>query len=371
MSGTRFPVLPALLVTLAGVPAAFGQAEEIDLSLSAAEAAAYLDTIAPTNAALVYNQVFMTTSDALTQARVHFNTDPDDDDTWGTTREQAEEALINAQPVFDNLAWASNLPECDFGIQYQQGWTTLLPHIGKMRALAFALQADAQRHLEQGDPDTAATRLATIYRMSQQVTGDRLLISSLVSTAMSRHTGTLVTEMIESGELTGPGRDLLLDALGTFAENDPFAIRHGIAMEGIVSVGWLAKSFDDGQAGTRLAEFELIDAETNPKLVRRLDAMSHAELLAEAEKIPEFYERCLNVWDAADAPTRMAELDAILEVGGFGELTKAFAASISRSREQDARAQQELADMRAALEDYEPAETANDDPSATTPAAER
>ncbi|MDQ7012835.1 MAG: hypothetical protein Q9O74_02935 [Planctomycetota bacterium] len=364
MNPRRIAAVPVLLSILAGAPVGFAQAErEPRLDFRAEEAAAYLEARAPTNAALVYYVHFMYAPQPMLNAYVHFNDDPDDDSTFGMTREEAERALRDAQDTLDNLAWASTLPECDFGIQYQQGWTALLPHLGKLRGFARVLDADARRHLALGEPDIAAERLATIYRMAKQTTGDHIIISSLVGAAMTNLAHKLTREMIEADDLTETGRDLMITALEGFGRDDPddpFAVRQSIVMEGVMSLGWIATAFPEGRAGTKLAEFGLFDASADRKLVRQFNAMSGPELSAEAERIPEYYSKSLEVWDSPKAADRLLELEAVLEIGGFGKLTKAFASALSRSREQDILARARLEEMLELLEHYEP-EASEDD----------
>lgn len=342
------------------------------LTFSAAEAAEYLDAIAPTNAALVYYQHFITTfqADALTESYVHFNADPDDDDTFSRTAEEAEQALADAQDEFANLYWASTLPHCDFGIQFQHGWEALLPHLGKLRAAARVLEADARRHLEAGDADAAARRLATIYNMSRQISHEGVLISSLVSAALNAYAQPLTGEMIESADLTEDGRDLLIASLESFDPEDPYGIRACVTMEGVVSLGWLTKRFSDGNAGTRLSQLGFFGDSPDPQLVRKLDALDGPTLRAEAEKMIEFYRRTLEVWHDDDAIAKIEALGAIVEIGGFGDLAKLFAAAFDRARAQDLKAQAQLRETLTSLRAYRPDPDNQNDEDADAPQPE-
>ena len=359
MSRTRHALLPALLMALAGASAAAAQTlPEPVPGLQAHEAAAYLDTLAPTNAALVYYQHFMTVPESMLNAYVHFNADPDDDDTFGESREAAEQAMVDAQEALDTLAWASGLPVCDFGVQYQQGWAALLPHLGKLRNFARVLEADARRHLAAGNHDKAAERLATMFNMSRQlIDREPVLISSLVSIAITSFAHTAVMEMIESGELTDAGRDMLIESLERFDDSDPFKVRACAKMEAVVTLGWLAKTFPDGRAGTRLKEMGFLSEDTSPQTVRKLNDMSGPEFLAEAERMLEFFRRSLDAWDEPDAVARMDQLGAVVGVGGFGELGKAFAPAFGKARASDLKGQAMLEETLAALAAYEHRET--------------
>lgn len=323
------------------------------LDITAAESVELLDSMAPTNAALVYYQLLLNENKPLYEAYVHFNEDEGDDETFGSTRAEAEQALIDGQGVLDSFAAASRIPRCDFGIQYQNGWAAVLPHLGKLRSVARALHADAIRHLEAGDADKATDRLESIYRMSGQVLEDRLLISSLVGIAIANLAHKTTSEMIESGALTEGGRDLLIEAIEGFGDDDPFLIRDCIKMEGAISVGWVARSFPEGQAGTRLAQWQIIDAE-NRALIRRLDAMNGNELRAEAERMLDYYRAVLQAWDEDDAAVTIDALGTVVNVGGYGELAKGFAAAFGKVLENDLRARADLHQTLDLLRAYRP-----------------
>lgn len=368
MTRTRRTTLPALLMALVGTSATLGQTlPEPGPGLGAVEAAALLDELAPTNAALVYYQHLLTAPDSMLHAYVHFNADPDDDEIYGQTPEEAEQAMADAQETLDNLGWASQLAVCDFGVQYQQGWAALLPHLGKLRSFARVLEADARRHFEAGNPDKAAERLATIFNMSRQLSDrEPVLITSLVSIAITSLAQTAVMETIESGQLTDAGRDALIESLERFDDDDPFRIRESVKMEAVVSLGWLAKTFPDGHAGTKLKDSGFLSENTSAQSIRKLDNMSGPEFFAEAERMLEFFRRSLDAWDEPDAVAKMDELGAVVGVGGFGELGKAFAPAFGRARSSDLKGQAMLEETLAALTAYE-----HHEPDATDTGADR
>jgi hypothetical protein len=348
---TRLHTSALALVVAAGCAAAQAQPT---LDITAAESAELLDSMAPTNAAFVYYQLFLNEDQELMETYVHFNGTDEDDDQHGTTFEHAEQVLVSGQKTLDNFVWASRLPECDFGVQYQQGWSAILPHLGKMRSATRVLEADARRHLGAGDPEKAVERLRAIYDMSRQTNGDQILISSLVSIAMTRIADPLVNEMMESGELTEEGRDALIESLEAFGTDDPFRVRECIRTEGLISIGWIAKQFPDGNAGTKLAEWGILPDGTSKAEIRRLDAMNGSQVLAEAERMIDYYRGVLEAWDEPDAVDKIRAMGTLVEVGGFGELAKGFAAAFDRAHEGDRRAQDGLAEMLDALRTYRP-----------------
>lgn len=368
MPAPRRPLFAvAALAAVAGLAAAQpAERPEPVFGLSAEQSAAYLESLAPTNAALLYFQIFMQEDKALSDAYVHFNADEDDDADSPMSREDAEQAFANGQSHLDRFAAAAALPDCDFGLEYQKGFVAMLPHLSKMRHATRILAADARRHLAAGDPDKAAERLATIYRMADHLTGDHVLISSLVSAAMCAHAHEVVTEALEAGALTAPGRDRLLGALARFDAEDPFAMRACVKMEGALASGWLVLTFPEGRAGSRLAEWGIISADDGA-MVRRFDSMDGATLRREAERMTEYHRQAFDLWDDPQAGAKLEALGALVEAGAFGELAKGFGAAFGRAKEQSLRAEAALADARAALEAYEPEEEAAPD-AAETPA---
>ncbi|MEQ9096728.1 MAG: hypothetical protein RIE32_10745 [Phycisphaerales bacterium] len=74
--------------------------------------------------------------------------------------------------LIDRLAYASRMTECDWGLPEQTGVDTLLPHLGKVRALARVLNVDARRLAAAGDGDRASRRVAGLVRMARHTAED-------------------------------------------------------------------------------------------------------------------------------------------------------------------------------------------------------
>ncbi|MBK7406303.1 MAG: hypothetical protein IPJ41_17270 [Phycisphaerales bacterium] len=324
------------------------------LDFTAQESAAFLTSLAPTNAALLYYQIFMQKDQELIESYVYFDDDPDNDAGVKLPREDAERLYAASQDYFGRLQHASQLPECDFGVQYENGWEALLPHLGDMRNSTRVLAADAWRHVQAKEGDLAVDRVETMYSMSRQVTEDRILICSLVGVAMASKAHTATRMLIDSGTLTGQGRDRLIAALERFGEEDPFHTRQCVTMEAAISIGWLAKKFPEGHAGS-LLEY---GADPDPALAARLAAMDGPTLIRDAERMRDYYKRGLAVWDDADAPQKLDALATAVQAGGFGDVARVFGASLGQVRKSSTRAETELADTLEALRAYKPPEPA-------------
>ncbi len=350
----RRPIAAAMLALIAGHAAA---QPEPTLDIAPARAAAMIEAMAPTNAALVYYQLFLQGRlEPMLAGVAHLTPDPDDDATASIDRDQAEAAFNEGQDVIANLMWAAGLPSCDFGVQYQQGWQAILPHLGNLRGAARVLVADARRQARDGDTEAAADRLEAVYHMARHVRSDGVLISSLVSMAMASAAHEAADELLASGRLTAPARDRLIAALERFGTDDPFHVRRCVRMEGVLTIGWITAAFPEGRAGSGLAAWGLLGDTPDPDTVARLDGMDASELAAAAERMLGYYRRTLEFWDGQ---TAVADIDALgrqVDDGDFGPLAEVFAASLGRARASDLRGQEALRAALTALRAYRPAE---------------
>lgn len=74
--------------------------------------------------------------------------------------------------LIDRLAYASRMTECNWGIPAEIDLNKMLPHLGKVRALARTLNVDARRLAASGDGDRASRRVAGIVRLANHTAED-------------------------------------------------------------------------------------------------------------------------------------------------------------------------------------------------------
>lgn len=84
----------------------------------------------------------------------------------------ARPVLSKHKANIEAIIEASRATEADWGVDYSQGFNTLLPHLGEARSLARLLNADALRCLADGDGDGACKRYATILRIAKHTTAN-------------------------------------------------------------------------------------------------------------------------------------------------------------------------------------------------------
>lgn len=100
----------------------------------------------------------------------------------------ANTLLDQSQNSLKLLRRASKLRKCDWGLEYSDGISLLLPHLAKARTLARVAALDARRALEQGRMEAARDDLMAMMVMSRHVGADYTLISRMVACAMESMT---------------------------------------------------------------------------------------------------------------------------------------------------------------------------------------
>lgn len=333
---TRFVTI-ATLFCLAGTAAA---QPERDLGLSPERSVRSIEAMAPVNAALVYYQLYLDPKmDTLTEA-VEIVRAAQDDEAGANGR--LHTLLAECGPLLDGFVDAGALPECDFGIRYQQGWLADLPHLGRMRTVALALGADARRLAADGRIGQAAERVATMYHLARHVRQDPMIITNLVAMAITDEANKAVSELEAAGPIPAQDRARLVEAIDRFGRDEPFLTRRAIWMEGVVTVGWLAKTFPEGGVASGLIELGLYDANIPASDRSRYDAMTIEDLREQAALMGNFYRSVLEQWESPDAVAKIRAIEQKVGQGEFGMLAKFFAPSLTRTKERDAEAGREL-----------------------------
>jgi hypothetical protein len=281
------------------------------------------------NAALLYYRAWdMVTREDNTTVSGTF----DNDAAYHLTPEQIK-VLEDNQDYVKLVMRAAATPDCDWGIQYDQGWEALLPHLSKMRATTRFLGADARRLLDAGKPSDAADRIAAIVRMSDQTRHDAILISALVGAAISTYAATTTDVAFELRALTPDSARTILNAFREVHMDDPFGGRGAIYFEAWGTIEWPRIRFTGDNAGRELHALVADTAsERHEQSKSPLIGMNAAQLAAELDKARPFYDEALRVWDEPDAPTKLDALSQRVAAGEFGETAKVLAPAFSKAR---------------------------------------
>jgi hypothetical protein len=235
------------------------------------------------------------------------------------------------------LLQASRLSKCDFELAYEDGFALVLPHIGKMRGGARYLRIDARRLMMENKGQEAAGHVAAMFRMSQQLKNDGVLISSLVGMAIASIAIDEGTVLIESGRLKASEASELRDAVKSVMRPDAFGVRACVSGEGELLRGWIAGKFGGKTAGADLLtsmDFAL-DTPTSDKAkvaTEAIKAMDAAALNADVAKLLKGYRDVDAAWQASDAEQKITQIADRSSNGEYGHLAVLAFPSFSRAR---------------------------------------
>jgi hypothetical protein len=93
------------------------------------------------------------------------------------------------------IVTAAQIKNCDWGLDFSEGLSTLMPHLAKYRSAAYLLATDAMVIAEKGDYKTALDRCITIHKMGGHV-GDDTIVQGLVGIAISRMANKCIVDIL-------------------------------------------------------------------------------------------------------------------------------------------------------------------------------
>jgi hypothetical protein len=289
----------------------------------AAEAPPPNEFAGPSNAALVYYRAWLVA----------------DDTAWTRVNQEDDRAALpDLQPAIEQIITASSIRYCDWGVDYGAGPWALLPHLGKLRASARVLRADAEQLAAAGDVEGALVRLEALFRMSHQAQRDRMIISSLVGAAISNLACDTTEKIMGANHVSRAQARRLLAAAQL--PGDPFAAVASVRAEGVVMIDWAKENLTGPNAGQQLASMAMgVD-----QVADDIQQMSGAQIARELDRVAAFYDAAVAAFEAADVP-RLETLGEGVENGEFGALGTLFVPSLDRMRENVSQAVQRRHDI--------------------------
>lgn len=275
-------------------------------------------------------------------------------------KEPSAAAALKALESYDVRPWiaASTLRKYDLELAREEGFGLLLPHLGKFREASRVLRFSARVSLAQGKPAEAAERLATIVRMSRHVSQDRILISSLVATAMTALATEEMRTLAAGGLLDDHGRTILLESLEALDPQDPFLLRACIRFEQQLATEGLRAQLKDPNFGRGFVESLLPPGDDLASRMRSKTISEwNGEQFADAiDRMQPAFDAIEQAWDAPDALAAIANVEARAEAGEFGMLAAVILPSFKIVRSAADRARENLESTLAAIRSVTPAE---------------
>ncbi|MBI2921749.1 MAG: hypothetical protein HYY18_11755 [Planctomycetes bacterium] len=276
----------------------------------------------PTNAALGYWRAFAVMKEPDDAARLDaLRAVAEGQAPWDPSL--ADDLSANADALAE-MRRASRLAECDFGLNMEDGFSLLLPHLAKARSLARLNAADGERLFAGGRKAEAVEAWLAGVRFGAHLSQDQVLISHLIAKvlatsgfrALTRHAAALEGPELakiaeEVGAIPAYGWDWGVALEGErrcagdvvrsiLAEKDPVdGIRKFVSIIGTDGGGGLSVEDLAEQAGVPVADVK------------------------DAGKVREYFERALREYDAmldrVEAAMRMPGWEGIPELTKIGE----------------------------------------------------
>ncbi len=173
----------------------------------------------PENAALLYYQSFITyerakgTLGPKVQDVAEGKIAPD---------KEVKDYLDRCRGAIELAVVASELPQCDWGLRYSQGFDILLTHLAQIRSLARNLITDARIQASEDNHELALERCITTLKISRHV-GDETLVSFLVGTAVERMAGSCIGDLLGQKRADSESLKSIKDELAGLAKRAPSA----------------------------------------------------------------------------------------------------------------------------------------------------
>lgn len=270
---------------------------------------------------------------------------------------KAAEQVRSREGLVRRVMEVSRLSKCDFEIAYEEGFNALLPHLGSMRKTARIVRLDARRMLLEGQPDEAAQRIATLYRMSGHLKNDSVLISSLVSAAVSGMANAEAEVLAQSGKLTAVGRETIVAAAEGLGRIDPYGVKAAVQGERWITSKWIRESFPGPGAGAKFVktlkeEWGIADGQ-RPELeqIATLDPAGFSKAL---DQVDQYHALIHAMWELPDAAERLIVIASRVKAGEFGPFTALLAPDLHKARQAQTKAEGELHATHGRLKKYTP-----------------
>jgi hypothetical protein len=330
-SSTRALLAAFLATSLACAPLANVFAQPLPAGAPGADASSSLVSSTPKppklegrqNAAILYTDLTEALSkDILGDLQDRYSELQDADFPDATTCKALHEHQDYVRKIID----ATNVTDCDWGINYQDGFGTLLPYLGTMRRYARIVALDARRCIAEKDMKGAAERYAALYHLSIHSAQGGSLICSLVGEAIQALACAQTQGQLDAGHLDIESARTILNAARGNVQDDTFNYLGAIKVEELMAVDWAKEHYTGPEAGQMLLKDCLDWADEEGTAWQAIKTMDGETLSREIEKTRPYFKAVRETWTATDGEERLKALAADVVGGKFGRATVAIGA---------------------------------------------
>jgi hypothetical protein len=309
--------------------------------LAAIPAAAQSDN---RNAATWYNRAFErlgTISESEWELIKAWDADPS-----GAPSQELRDILAKAGPMLNDVRRASQQEFADHALDYSRGYEMLLTHLSPIfRQLAPLMQADGLVRLHDGDTAGAADRVASLYRVSEQFTSDRTLISSLVGQATFRLADQTGQAGFDRAAFNASDAEAMLRALQRMELRDPFNMVEAVIGEQEIGVSWLADTLATQEQRLNSQGWAMILAETEED-AQRIVSMTDDEFtdsLGQYDLLLGDVVEAFSNEDRAAGRAQLEQLQQEMDAGEHGLLAECMEPWFLRIFDQMVESEQQVA----------------------------
>lgn len=235
----------------------------------------------------------------------------------GPPSAEVRDVLRRYQPAIADLHRAAGQARSDFGLDYSQGVYMTMPHINGVRNLLRLTAADAAMRLADGDGAGAAAEIVALHRIGDHLSDDRIMMSSIMSSAMLRVADGLIASGFDAAVFGEAESAALLGSLRSFDARDPIGAVDALAGEQFIAAQTLREAIESGDeaAFTQFVEIFGLDEEQTAGFRR----MSPETLRAEIDSYGGVMDRLVAAFGDDDADAARAEIARIADACDRGE----------------------------------------------------
>jgi len=258
-------------------------------------------------------------------------------------------ALAEAQGFLLSVVRATELPACDFGLEYNLGRDMDLSHIEKLRNTARLLVSDTRRLQSEGKIDDAVRRVKALYSMSLLVRTDHLTASSATAQGFARMASDEVRRLCAAGVLSASQKDELKKSADRLSGDDPFMFADAIRREGQISYHFLTTRFTGATAGQTLMS-DVAKGGEPEQVVNAVQKLDGNGMKEQAAMVRDYHHQVAKAWNQEDAAAAIRAAEEKVVSLGFGPVALLVCPGLSAAKENSAAQLALIREARALLD---------------------
>jgi hypothetical protein len=274
-------------------------------------------------------------------------------DSGAVPTESMRAALARLQPVFRAIRRGSRQDFSDFDLDYSEGFGLLLPHLGSLRSICGLMTKDVMVQVHDGDAAGAAETIAALYRMSDHLADDRVMVSSLVGQSVFEQADRAAQAGLDRSAFGAAESSTLLEAVKALDDRDPFDVVGALRNEQQSVVGWVREQYGEAEDRAWMLDELGLDAKAANVLAGMMlvDEARFESALQETDEVMGRVVELFTLDDAAEAQFELARLAEEIGRGEHGPLAAMLVPNVSGVYKKMIAAQQAVADRTAVLQD--------------------